>query len=49
MKPDEERKRGIRELEKHVDLALMATAFDEAVHHVHHPGGALSTRCALAA
>ncbi len=38
----------LRELEEHVDLALVAPALDEAVHHVHHPGGAFSAGCALA-
>ena len=39
----------LRELKKHVNLALMTTSLDETVHHVHHPGGTLSARCALTA
>ena len=37
------------EFEEHVDLALVAPALDEAVHHVHHPGRAFATGRALAA
>ena len=37
------------ELEQHVDLALVPTAFGEAVHHVHHPGRAFAAGRALAA
>ena len=37
----------LRELEKHVNFSLVSATFDETVHHVHHPCGALSARCAL--
>ena len=37
-----------RDLKEHVDLSLVRTALSEAVHHLHHPGGALTTRGALA-
>jgi hypothetical protein len=36
-----------RELQEHVDLAPVSTPFDEAVHHVHHPGRTLTTWRAL--
>ena len=40
--------RDARQLQKHVDLALVSTALDKTVHHVHHPCGAFSAWRALA-
>jgi len=40
--------KNVRELEEHVDLALVSTALDEAIHHVHHPCSAFPTGRALA-
>src|ERR1700722_11774586 len=39
--------RNLRQLEEHVNLALVSSTFDETVHHVHHPCGAFSTWGAL--
>lgn len=39
----------LRELEEHVDFALVSSSLCEAVHHVHHPRRALAARCALSA
>jgi hypothetical protein len=41
--------RDSRKLEEHVDLTTMCAAFDEAIHHVHHPRCAFSARCTLTA
>jgi hypothetical protein len=38
-----------RQLKKHVDLASVPSPLHHAVHHVHHPGRALTARRALAA
>lgn len=38
-----------RQLEQHVNLALVSAALDKARHHVCHPGRALAAGCALAA
>ena len=42
-------KKDIRDLEQHVDLADVTATLHHAVHHVHHPGGTLTTRRALTA
>jgi len=38
----------LREFQKHIDLPQVPTPLDNSIHHFHHPGGALSTRRALA-
>lgn len=44
-----EDKKNTREFEQHINLALMTPALNEPVHHIHHPGCALSARSALTA
>lgn len=39
----------VRELKKHINFALVPAAFNESIHHVHHPSGSLSARRALSA
>lgn len=49
MRRKDERAGDVRELEKHVNFALMTSALNEPVHHVHHPSCTLTTRCTLTA
>lgn len=41
------RKQCLRQLQEHINFAQMCSALDKTIHHLHHPGCAFPTWCAL--